>query len=479
MKKDLTELVFIIDRSGSMHGLEDDTIDGFNSMLEEQQEVEGEAVVTTIFFNNSCKVYHDRIDIRWVAPLTREDYRPEGSTALLDAIGLAIHNIRAVQRNTREEYRAEKVLFVIITDGQENASKHYTFDMIKERIEHQKKKYGWEFIFFGANMDAIAEAGKIGIDAGHAQNYSATPSGTQMAYSAMSAMSTSFRMNGNITDKEEEEAIDNLTEGRKEPSQNAEKNDEKIANVNEILRKVLKERDPDNLKEIDEAKKSDEESGEKGLSAEEVFSPGSMNKDLEAIREKWAPDAVITDAYQIRRYDWNVLGKKEESRSIHEETHLLKGELSAVTFQVGPYLVRKASRVYNVYEPGYSPEDETPASDEDVEMVREDMQNARGLGFFPSWSKRLRVTEEISARRLDGSGDAFTYICRAAQARGWQWSEGIGPIYTVKESESTPDESASLLVCLTFYGISQTLDTWYRLDVAGNITVFSVNTMPF
>ncbi len=193
MKKDLTELVFIIDRSGSMNGLEDDTIGGFNSMLAEQKAVEGDAVVTTVLFNDHCKFLHDRIDIQAVAPLSREDYVPHGSTALLDAIGMAMHKIREVQHNTMEEYRAEKVLFVIITDGQENASRHYTLDMIRERIDHQKKKYGWEFVFFGANMDAVAEAAKIGIDAGHARNYSASHAGMQSAYSSMSAMSTAFR----------------------------------------------------------------------------------------------------------------------------------------------------------------------------------------------------------------------------------------------------------------------------------------------
>ena len=198
MKKGLTELVFIIDRSGSMSGLEDDTIGGFNAMLKEQQDVEGEAVVTTVLFDDRYELLHDRINIQAVAPLTRKDYTVRGSTALLDAIGKTIRKIRNVQHTTREDFRAEKVLFIIITDGQENASRHYTADMIKERIEHQKQKYGWEFVFFGANMDAIAEAGKIGIAADRARNYFADACGTQAAYTTMSALSSAFRKNGSL-----------------------------------------------------------------------------------------------------------------------------------------------------------------------------------------------------------------------------------------------------------------------------------------
>ena len=193
MKKGLTELVFIIDRSGSMDGLESDTIGGFNAMLKEQQAVEGEAVVTTVLFSNRYELLHDRIDIKAVAPLTDKDYTVRGSTALLDAVGKTIHKIRAVQKSTAEEYRAEKVLFVIITDGQENASREYTAERVKARIERQKGKYDWEFIFLGANMDAIEEAGKLGIAADRAQNYFADGMGTAAAYAAWSTAATLFR----------------------------------------------------------------------------------------------------------------------------------------------------------------------------------------------------------------------------------------------------------------------------------------------
>ena len=193
MKKGLTEMVFIIDKSGSMEGLEKDTIGGFNSMLKEQQAVEGEAVVTTVLFDNRYELLHDRIDIRAVSPLTEKNYTVGGNTALLDALGRTIHKIRAVQKHTAEKYRAEKVLFVIITDGQENASREYSAESIKTRIERQKEKYGWEFVFFGANMDAVMEAGKLGIGADRAQNYCADAIGTSVAYTAMSAFSTAYR----------------------------------------------------------------------------------------------------------------------------------------------------------------------------------------------------------------------------------------------------------------------------------------------
>ena len=193
MKKDLTELVFIIDRSGSMDGLESDTIGGFNAMLKEQKSVAGEALMTTVLFSDQYEVLHDRIDIRKVEPLTENDYRVRGNTALLDAVSKTIHNINEAQKYTAENDRAENVLFVIITDGYENASREYSAEHIKAMIERQKEKCGWEFVFFGANMDAVMEAGKLGIGAERAKNYCADAVGTNMAYTAMSAFSTAFR----------------------------------------------------------------------------------------------------------------------------------------------------------------------------------------------------------------------------------------------------------------------------------------------
>lgn len=193
MKKGLTELVFIIDKSGSMSGLESDTIGGFNSMLKEQQAAPGEAIVTTVLFDHEYELLHDRLDIQAIAPLTDKDYTVRGNTALNDAVGKTINKISQAHRHTSEDYRAEKVLFVIITDGEENASREYSEDKIREMIERQKQKYGWEFIFLGANMDAVKEADKYGIAADRAQNYRADSCGISAAYEVSSCFSTAFR----------------------------------------------------------------------------------------------------------------------------------------------------------------------------------------------------------------------------------------------------------------------------------------------
>ena len=159
MKQNLTELVFILDRSGSMAGLEKDTIGGYNAMLEQQRKVDGECIITTVLFDNHYSLLHDRIDIRAVKPITGKDYFVGGSTALLDAIGKTIQKIATAQKNTAEDYRAEKVMFVIITDGAENASREYSASQVKEIIQRQKERFHWEFIFLGANIDAVETAG--------------------------------------------------------------------------------------------------------------------------------------------------------------------------------------------------------------------------------------------------------------------------------------------------------------------------------
>jgi len=199
MKKDLTELVFIIDRSGSMGGLESDTIGGFNAMLKEQQAVEGEAVVTTVLFDDQYELLHDRIDIQAIAPLNNKDYTVRGTTALFDALGKTIKKIRNAHHHTAEAYCPEKVMFVIITDGLENASHEYSAGRLKARIEKQRKKHGWEFVFFGANMDAVFEASKLGIAADRALNYHADSRGTSTAYSTISGISTGIRTGTGIS----------------------------------------------------------------------------------------------------------------------------------------------------------------------------------------------------------------------------------------------------------------------------------------
>ena len=186
MKKNLTEIVFILDRSGSMAGLEDDTIGGFNAMIEKQKQEPGKALVSTVLFDNESEVIHDRVNIQEIEPMTRKEYYVRGCTALLDAVGSAIHHIGNVHKYAREEDRPEKMLFVITTDGMENASRKYTYDRLKTMIERQKEKYGWEFLFLGANIDAAREAARFGISADRTANYHADSEGTAVIYEAVS-----------------------------------------------------------------------------------------------------------------------------------------------------------------------------------------------------------------------------------------------------------------------------------------------------
>ena len=200
MKKNLTEIVFILDRSGSMAGLEDDTIGGFNAMIQKQKAEDGEAYVSTILFDNHTDVIHDRVDIQKVQPMTRKEYYVRGCTALLDAVGGAIHHIGNVHKYAREEDRPEKTLFVITTDGMENASRKYSYDRLKAMIERQKEKYGWEFIFLGANIDAAKEAARFGIHADRAANYNADSVGTAVIYEAVSEAVCSVRASKAMSD---------------------------------------------------------------------------------------------------------------------------------------------------------------------------------------------------------------------------------------------------------------------------------------
>ena len=185
MRKNLTEIVFILDRSGSMAGLEGDTIGGFNSMIEKQKKEPGEAFVSTVLFDNDTEVIHDRVDIKKIELMTDREYYVRGCTALLDAVGGAIHHIGNVHKYAREEDRPEKTLFIITTDGMENASRKYSYDRIKMMIQRQQDKYGWEFIFLGANIDAAKEAARFGISEDCAANYHADSAGTAVIYEAM------------------------------------------------------------------------------------------------------------------------------------------------------------------------------------------------------------------------------------------------------------------------------------------------------
>jgi uncharacterized protein YegL len=195
MKKNLTELVFILDKSGSMAGLEADTIGGFNAMIERQKQANGEARVSTVLFSTQSTVIHDRVDLRKIEPLTRRQYFVGGCTALIDAIGGAIHHIGNVHKYAREEDRPEHTVFVITTDGMENASRTYTSDEVKAMVQRQKEKYGWEFLFLGANIDAVETAAHYGIGEDRAVTFHNDSVGQALNYEEVSAAVSQVRSN--------------------------------------------------------------------------------------------------------------------------------------------------------------------------------------------------------------------------------------------------------------------------------------------
>ena len=202
MKKGLTEIVFILDRSGSMSGLEADTIGGYNSLIEKQKKEEGEAYISTVLFDDECEVLHDRVPLSDIRPMTDKEYYVRGCTALLDAVGGAIHHIGNVHKYAREEDRPEKTLFIITTDGQENSSKHYTYEKVKHMVERQKEKFGWEFLFLGANIDAVAEAKRFGIREDRAANYHCDSEGMAVNYKALSKAVSVMRSCESLSEKE-------------------------------------------------------------------------------------------------------------------------------------------------------------------------------------------------------------------------------------------------------------------------------------
>lgn len=194
MRKGLTEIVFILDRSGSMSGLEADTIGGFNSMIAKQKKEDGEAYVSTVLFDDQCEVLHDRVPMEKVPLMTDGEYYVRGCTALLDAVGGAIHHIANVHKYARDEDRPEKTLFVITTDGMENASKRYSYEKVQAMIKKEQEKYGWEFIFIGANIDAVQEAKRFGIRKERAVNYVHDEIGTEAVYRSVSKAVCAMRM---------------------------------------------------------------------------------------------------------------------------------------------------------------------------------------------------------------------------------------------------------------------------------------------
>lgn len=193
MRKNLTELVFILDRSGSMQGLEADTIGGFNSMLKKQKKEPGEALVSTVLFDDRVEVLHDRVRVERVKPITDREYYVRGCTALLDAVGGAIHHIGNIHKYARPEDVPEHTLFIITTDGMENASHCYSARQVRQMIRRQKKKYGWEFLFLGANIDAVETAGHLGINPDRAVNYHCDSEGTRLNYQVLTQAVSAVR----------------------------------------------------------------------------------------------------------------------------------------------------------------------------------------------------------------------------------------------------------------------------------------------
>ncbi len=198
MNNNLTEIVFILDRSGSMQGLEADTIGGFNSMVEKQKKEPGEALLSTVLFSNRSEVVYDRVDIQKVEPMTDRQYCAYGSTALLDAIGDAIHHIADVHKYAREEDRPGKTIFVITTDGMENSSRRYSYEKVQQMVKHEQEKYSWEFLFLGANMDAITEAQRFGFRADRAVRYNCDSAGTSLNYEVLSKTISDVRSGAEI-----------------------------------------------------------------------------------------------------------------------------------------------------------------------------------------------------------------------------------------------------------------------------------------
>ena len=203
MKKGLTEIIFILDRSGSMSGLEEDTIGGYNSMLDKQKKEEGDALISTVLFDDQTEILHDRKNLEKVERITDKEYYVRGCTALLDAVGGAIHHISHIQKEMPEEEKPEKTLFIITTDGMENASKKYSFDKVKKMVEKKKKKNHWEFVFLGANIDAVEVARRFGVAANRAVRYECDSAGTALNFNIMSKMVSCARACSSAEDMEE------------------------------------------------------------------------------------------------------------------------------------------------------------------------------------------------------------------------------------------------------------------------------------
>ncbi len=215
MKNELTELVFIVDRSGSMSGLETDTIGGFNAMLTKQQQEPGKAMVTTVLFDDQYEILHHRLSVQEVKPVTDKEYFVRGTTALLDAVGHTINRIGKILHEAKEEERPGQVVFVITTDGLENASREFSYEDVRKMIEHQKEKYGWEFIFLGANINAVATAERFGIKKDRAADYHADGAGTSLNYKVINETVSYLRSHKVLSDSWKDEIDQDFNKRKK------------------------------------------------------------------------------------------------------------------------------------------------------------------------------------------------------------------------------------------------------------------------
>jgi len=212
MSKEVTEMVFILDRSGSMRGMEDDTIGGYNSMIEKSREGEGTAIVSTVLFDDKVEVLKDRVPIEKVSEMTKKEYYVRGCTALLDAVGGAIHHIKKIHKAMEKNNRPDKTVFVITTDGLENASKKYSYEEVKKLITKQKEKHEWEFLFLGADFDAVGEAAKLGIDSNRSVRFVKDSKGMNLMYATVGAAISNFRASNAISENWAQDIVSDYDE---------------------------------------------------------------------------------------------------------------------------------------------------------------------------------------------------------------------------------------------------------------------------
>lgn len=442
MNRGFTEFVFVIDSSVAMHGLEDTMITEFNSMLRELQAVEGEILITTAFFNDRYELFHDRTDIRAAAPLARADYTPGRNAAFLDAIGKSMHKFRRVRHGTKEEFRAEKVVFVIIAGKHDNAGRGYTEEMIRERIAHRRKKYGWEFVFFGGNMNAVAEAEKIRIAAELAFDFRMDADGLHTVYTMASAMLADFLKDGTLS-------------GEKGTAVGKADDDIAMRAAENVISKY--KADMNNIvfsfsgicRAIDEQNE------------------GSAKKTL---RLHLGSDIVFTG-------NW---AETADERKLEEE-ELFEAEISASVFTIGCYTVRVADCLYEDEPDGIAPryQERVPAGQDIIAEYR-NREKRRSVHYEYPWEliheKRARRVKEVYVKRHAGSeasADCWQNICMAAESWSGSWSESIDYICTVKKDDTIPDEQAVLFVLQRFVGSSYSYDSWYKFTPDGRLEKYS------